>query len=106
MAEQNRAEKSEPKKRIRAWLAYGCGGIALLGVAATTVGWFALGHVNLASLASKRATALLGRAVSIQSLTITPGAWVGVQFHTVHAPPVPGGRSPASVPAGHLGGAV
>ncbi|MFT8474289.1 MAG: AsmA-like C-terminal region-containing protein [Acetobacter orientalis] len=103
MAEQNRTEKSEPKKRTRAWLAYGCGGIALLGVAATTVGWFALGHVNLASLASKRATALLGRAVSIQSLTITPGAWVGVQFQNVHVANVAGGSAPDMVQVGYLG---
>lgn len=90
------------KKRMVLWGCYALAGVGVLSVATATVGWFTLGRVNLASLASQKASALLGRTVAVQSLTVTPGAWVRVQVQNARVANVAGGSAPDMVQVGQF----
>ena len=58
------------------WFIYvSLGLMGLLFVAIVAV-YLLVGHFNLASLASGRASAALGRQVTIDALHISPGRWI------------------------------
>jgi uncharacterized protein involved in outer membrane biogenesis len=80
-------------------------GIALLSVlllALAAVGFFALGRVDLASIAATRATAALGREVKIESLRLSPGRWIGIELRGAQLANVAGGSAPRMVEIGQL----
>ena len=70
--------------------------LAILGVvvAVPVAGLFLLGRVNLGAFAAARATAALGRDVTIGSLRVTPGRWVTVEIRDAALANPPGASEP------------
>jgi uncharacterized protein involved in outer membrane biogenesis len=75
--------------------------VSLLLVAIAAV-YPLVGHLNLASLASGRASAALGRQVTIDTLHITPGRWITIEVDTARLANVPNGSRPMMVELRHL----
>ncbi|MGO3516883.1 MAG: hypothetical protein ACTINM_00005, partial [Acetobacter cibinongensis] len=85
------------KRSRRFWLLCAAGGVLGVAGASVLVGRFAVGHVNLGPFAGRRATAMLGRPVTIHSLTVKPGSWLQVQLDDVHVANIEGGTEPDMV---------
>jgi AsmA family protein len=84
------------------WFIYGfLGLVGLLLVAVATL-YLLIGHFNLASLASSRASAALGREVTIDALHVTPGRWITIEVDAARLANVPGGSRPMMVELRHL----
>jgi uncharacterized protein involved in outer membrane biogenesis len=79
---------------VKRWIAYGVLGllatILLLGVA----GFLLLDRFDLGPLAAARASAALGRSVSIAGLHVTPGRWLTIRMKGVKVANIPGGTRP------------
>lgn len=58
----------------------GVAGLLLLLLSLPIGAWFVMPRLNLADLAAERASAMLGRRVTIESLHITPGQRVRVSL--------------------------
>jgi AsmA family protein len=84
------------------WFIYvflGLMGLLFVAIAAV---YLLVGHFNLASLASGRASAALGRQVTIDALHITPGRWITIEVDAARLANVPGGSRPMMVELRHL----
>ncbi|MCG0995211.1 AsmA-like C-terminal region-containing protein [Acetobacter indonesiensis] len=90
------------KRPLRFWLL--CAGAGVCGVAAASVvvGWMTVSHVNFGPFVGRRATAMLGRNVSVESLSVTPGRWLKLDLGGVKVANIPGGSKPDMVDVGHL----
>ena len=66
----------------------------LLGLAVAAL-WLALPRYDWAPLAARRASAALGRTVSIGALHVSPGRWLALEASTLDVANVPGGTAPA-----------
>jgi AsmA family protein len=87
---------------VARWLIYSF--LALLGLLLVAIAavYLLIGHFNLASLASSRASAALGRQVTIDALHITPGRWITIEVDAARLANVPGGSRPVMVELRHL----
>lgn len=97
-----RMSTQDPKQKKSFWrLAfYTLGGVCLVGVGAGAAAWYAVRHIDLASLASSKGSAMLGRKLTIEALHVTPGVWVGVRLQNTHLANVEGGSAPDMVQIG------
>jgi uncharacterized protein involved in outer membrane biogenesis len=84
------------------WFIYGFLGLVGLLVVAVATLYLLTGHFNLASLASGRASAALGRQVTIDALHINPGRWITIEVDAARLANVPGGSRPMMVELRHL----
>jgi uncharacterized protein involved in outer membrane biogenesis len=71
------------------------GGLAVAALVLAVAGFLLLGRFDLAPLAASRASAALGRTVTIAGLHITPGRWLTVTLQGVRIANLPGGTQPA-----------
>ena len=76
------------------WLGLGLLGLMVLLVAGGTVAYMLLDHYNFGPLASSRASAALGRKVSIESFHVTPGRWILVEMRSARLDNLPAGTRP------------
>ncbi len=78
--------------------------LALLAlVVLAAAGLFAFGgRIDLAAYAARRATASLGRAVTIGALHVSPGRWLLVELDDARLANLPGGTKPDMVSVHHL----
>lgn len=106
MVERMQTNPTGHKRSRRFWLLCAAGGVLGVAGASVLVGWFAVGHVNLGPFVGRRATAMLGRPVTIHSLTVKPGSWLQVQLDDVHVANIEGGTEPDMVRVGHLSAEV
>ncbi|KAA8386604.1 hypothetical protein FOH24_14600 [Acetobacter tropicalis] len=102
MPEQLELPPSQQKRNLRFWLLCAGGGLCVVTVASAVAGWMAVSHVNLGPFVGRRATAMLGRPVSVEALSVTPGRWVKVALSGVKVANIPGGSQPDMVQAGKL----
>jgi len=72
-------------------------GLAALPLLAMAAALLLLPRVELAGFAASRASAALGREVTVESLRITPGANFGVTLRGLRVPNIPGGTRPLMV---------
>lgn len=80
----------KPISRLR-WTLIGLAGLLVLLVSLPIAGWFLLPRLDLAGLAGERASALLGRQVTIESLRVTPGQRLRLAMSGVKLANVEGG---------------
>lgn len=85
--------KPPARKPISAlrWTLIGLAGLLLFLLSLPIGAWFLLPRLEFAGLAAGRASAMLGRQVTIESLRITPGARVGVALSGVKLANIEGG---------------
>jgi AsmA family protein len=84
------------------WFIYIVLGLVGLLLVAIVAVYLLVAHFNLASLASDRASAALGRRVTIDVLRIAPGRWITVEVDAAQLANVPGGSRPIMVALRHL----
>jgi AsmA family protein len=80
----------QPMSRWR-WALIGLAGLLILLVSLPIGAWYLLPRLELAGLAGERASALLGRQVSIDSLRVTPGRRLQLAMSGVKLANVEGG---------------
>ncbi len=80
----------QPMSRWR-WALIGLAGLLILLLSLPIGAWFLLPRLELAGLASERASALLGRQVTIDSLRVTPGRRLQLAMSGVKLANVEGG---------------
>ncbi len=68
--------------------------VGLLGLAVAAL-WVALPRYDWGPFAARRASAALGRTVTIGALHVSPGRWLGLEANTLDVANVPGGTAPA-----------
>lgn len=78
-------------RRVR-WI---IGGVLALPVLAVVVALVALPRIDLAAMVAARATASLGRSLTIESLRVTPGRSIGIAVRGVRLANIEGGSAPA-----------
>jgi uncharacterized protein involved in outer membrane biogenesis len=91
--ERPTAEQPKLRPRIR-WLRralFSLAGIILLLGSLPVAAWFLLPRLDLAELAAGQASARLGRAVTIESLRVTPGQRIGIAVSGVAIANIEGG---------------
>lgn len=76
------------------WIGLGLLGLVALLVVSVTATYLLLSHIDLASFVSRRASAALGRNVSVGSLHVTPGRWIVIELRTARLSNIPGGTRP------------
>ena len=79
------------------WIGRGLLALLLLVVAGLVATWLLLDRYDLALPAATRASARLGRPVSIGSLHITPGRWLRLELRQAKVDNIAGGTRPAMV---------
>ncbi len=79
---------------MRRWIGYGLLGIASAVVLLTITAFLVLGRFDLGPIAARRASAVLGRPVTIAGLHVTPGRWITIELQGVHVANLPGGTQP------------
>jgi AsmA family protein len=84
------------------WLIYVFLGLTGLLLVVVGAAYLLIGHLNLASIVSRGATAALGRQVTIDALHVTPGLWITVEANAVRVANVPGGSRRTMVELGQL----
>lgn len=81
-------------------------GLALTLVVAIAAAWLLIGRYDFAGFAAARASAALGRTVTIGGLHVTPGRWIAVELGGVRLDNIAGGSRPAMFELGHLSAEV
>ncbi len=79
------------------WVAFIAGGLAVLVFAAAASVFLLLDQFDLGRFAAARASAALGRAVTVESLRVTPGRWFTVKLQGLKIANLPGGTRPEMV---------
>lgn len=83
--------RPEPRKRWLRRILIGTGLLVLLLLSLPVGAWFLLPRLELASMAAERASAMLGRPVSIESLRLTPGERLSVVLRGLKLANIEGG---------------
>ncbi|WP_061472560.1 AsmA family protein [Acetobacter senegalensis] len=102
MPEQTELPPTQQKRNLRFWFLCAGGGLCAVAAASAVAGWMAVSHVNLGPFVGRRATAMLGRPVSVETVSITPGRWVKLALSGVKVANIPGGSQPDMVQVGKL----
>ena len=93
---QAEPQAAPPKRRLRRFLIGGAALLALL-LSLPVGAWFLLPRLDFAHIAAGRASAMLGRAVTIDTLRITPGERVGIVLRGFKLANIEGGSRPEMV---------
>lgn len=86
----------------------GIGLLALLGtgIVAAAAAYLLLDRYDFGPFAARRASAALGRPVSIESLRVTPGRWIAIDLQGARLDNASGGTRPAMAEAGRISAEV
>jgi uncharacterized protein involved in outer membrane biogenesis len=76
------------------WVAYIAGGLLVVVLIAAGAAFVLLDRFDLGPFAASRASAALGRSVTIAALHVTPGRWLTVKLEGVQIANLPGGTRP------------
>ena len=76
------------------WATYVVLGLIATAVVLATAAFLLLDRFDLGPLAASRASAVLGRPVTVAGLHVTPGRWLTVELRGVRAENIPGGTRP------------
>ncbi len=82
-------------------LAIGFGLLVMLAMAAGLAGFLLLDRVNLAGFVAARATAALGRTVTVRAAHVTPGSWMTLELDDVGVANAEGGSAPVMATLRH-----
>jgi uncharacterized protein involved in outer membrane biogenesis len=77
------------------WIAYIVLGLIATAVMLATAAFLLFDRFDLGPLAASRASAALGRPVTVAGLHVTPGRWLTIKLQGVRADNIPGGTRPA-----------
>jgi uncharacterized protein involved in outer membrane biogenesis len=87
-------------------VAYIAGGLVVIVIIAAAAVFLLLDRFDLGPLAASRASAALGRSVTIAALHVTPGLWLTVKLKGLQVANLPGGTRPQMVTLHHLTGEI
>ena len=76
------------------WIAYIAGGLVAIVIVAAAAVFLLLDRFNLGQFAAARASAALGRPMTIAELHVTPGRWLTVKLTGLQVDNLPGGTRP------------
>jgi uncharacterized protein involved in outer membrane biogenesis len=79
------------------WIAYIAGGLVAIVIVAAAAVFLLLDRFNLGQFAAARASAALGRAVTIAELHVTPNRWLSVKLTGLQIANLPSGTRPQMV---------
>jgi uncharacterized protein involved in outer membrane biogenesis len=79
------------------WTVYIASGLVALVIAGTAAVFLLLDRFDLGGLAASRASAALGRSVTIAGLHIKPGRWLTIKMEGLQVANLPGGTRPQMV---------
>ncbi len=88
------------------WLTYGLIGLAGLAVAFAAASVLLLDRFDLGPLLAWRASAVLGRTVTIAGLRVRPGKWLTIEMRGLQVANIPGGSRPVMAQMRHLAAEV
>ena len=76
------------------WVTYVVLALIATAVMLATAAFLLFDRFDLGPLAASRASAALGRPMTVAELHITPGRWLTVELQGVRAENIPGGTRP------------
>jgi len=95
-------ERTAQRRRWIHWITYAGLGLAAVTIALAAAAYLLLDRFNFGPLAASRASAALGRPVTVEALHITPGRWLEIELRGARVENIPGGTRPAMAELPHL----